>query len=256
MHIAASKGHINLCKILLEEYNFDIFSKNENGWNVLHYAARNGDLKLLQLFIQNEIDIYSKTKLNSNCLHIAATNGHFNLCKTLVEVYNFDISTKNEKGWSALHSTAKSGNLELFQYFILLDADVYSKTNCNYTCLHIASYYGHLNICQNIFDLYQSDFKNKTSDKFEDLYKCSGIYKRSLLRDKKYFLNLRDLSGYTYLHYASYGGHTSICKLLLMYDVDVTYGNRKGKTARDIAIKRKFQTVLDVLKEKYDLLGK
>ena len=256
LHIAASKGHTNLCEILLEEYNFDIFSKNENGWNVLHYAARSGDLKLLQLFIQNGTDIYSKTKLASNCLHIAATNGHFNLCKTLVEVYNFDIFTKNEKGWSALHSSAKSGNLELFQYFILLDADVYSKTKYSYTCLHIASYYGHLNISRNIFDLYQSDLKNKTSDEFGDLHKCNGIYKRNLLKDKKFFLNLRDLSGCTYLHYASYGGHTSICKLLLAYDVDVTYENRKGKTARDIAIKKKFQNVLDVLKEKYDPLGK
>ena len=255
-HIAASKGNINLCKVLLEEYHFDIFSKNENGWNVIHYATRGGDLKLVQLFIQNGIDIYSKTKLSSNCLHIAATNGHFNLCKTLVEVYNFDIFTKNDKGWSVLNSAAKSGNLELFQYFILLGADVYSKTNCNCTCLHIASYYGHVNICRNILDLYQSDWKCKTSDVFGDLRKCNGIYKRSLLKDQKYFLNLRDLSGHTYLHYASYGGHTSICRLLLAHDVDVTYRNRKGKTARDIAIKKKFQNVLDVLKEKYDPLGK
>lgn len=256
LHIAASKGNINLCKVLLEEYHFDIFSKNENGWNVIHYATRGGDLKLVQLFIQNGIDIYSKTKLSSNCLHIAATNGHFNLCKTLVEVYNFDIFTKNDKGWSVLNSAAKSGNLELFQYFILLGADVYSKTNCNCTCLHIASYYGHVNICRNILDLYQSDWKCKTSDVFGDLRKCNGIYKRSLLKDQKYFLNLRDLSGHTYLHYASYGGHTSICRLLLAHDVDVTYRNRKGKTARDIAIKKKFQNVLDVLKEKYDPLGK
>ena len=256
LQIAASRGHMKLCKLLLEEYKFDIFSTNENGWNVLHYAARSGDLKLLQLFTQNGIDIYSKTKLNSNCLHIAATNGHLNLCKTLVEVYNFDIFTKNDKGWSVLNSTAKSGNLELFQYFIQLGADVYNKTNCNYTCLHIAAYYGHLNICRNIFDLYQSDLKRKTTGKFGDLHKCNGIYKRRLLKDKKYFLNLRDLSGYTYLHYASFGGHTSICKLLLGQDVDVTCRNRKGKTARDIAIKEKNQNVLDVLKEKYDPLGK
>ena len=137
-----------------------------------------------------------------------------------------------------------------------MGADVYSKTNCNCTCLHIASYYGHVNICRNILDLYQSDWKCKTSDVFGDLRKCNGIYKRSLLKDQKYFLNLRDLSGHTYLHYASYGGHTSICRLLLAHDVDVTYRNRKGKTARDIAIKKKFQNVLDVLKEKYDPLGK
>ena len=256
LQIAASKGHMKLCKILLGEYKFNIFSVNENGWNVLHYAARGGNLSLLELFIQNGINIYSKTKLNSNCLHIAATNGHFNLCKKLVEVYNFDIFTKNDKGWSVLNSTAKSGNLELFQYFILLGADVYSKTNCNYTCLHIASYYGHLNICQNIFGLYQSDFKSKATDEFGYIDKCNGIYKRRLLKDKKQFLNLRDLSGYTYLHYASYGGHTSICELLLMHDVDITYRNSKGKTARDIAIKRKFQNVLDVLKKRYDPLGK
>ena len=256
LHIAASKGHINLCKILLEKYNFDIFFENGNGWNVLHFAVRSGDLEIFQLFIQNGIDISSKTKLNSNCLHIAAANGHFSLCKALVEVYNFDIFSKNDKGWSVLNNTAKSGNLELFQYFTLLGADVYSKTNNNFTCCHIASYFGHLNICRNIFDLYQLDLKRKANDGVLNLNKWNAIYKRTLFRDKKCFLNLKDLYGNTYLHYASYGGHTNICKLLLTYGVDVTYRNGNGKTARDIAIKNKFQNVLAVLKETYDPLGK
>ena len=254
LHIAASRGHVNVCKTLLEEYNFDISLTNISGWNVLHYAARSGDLELFQFFKQKEIDINSKTKRNSNCLHIATVNGHFNLCKTLVEVYNFDVLTRNVMDWSVLHYAAKSGNLDLFQYFIQLGADVYSKTNRSLTCLHIASHRGHINICRKIFDLYHSYTKNERSEKSWNLGKCSRYEER--FRDKNYFLNLRDINGCTYLHYAAYGGYTSICKLLVTYNVDVTYRNIKGKTARDIAIESKFQNVLDVLKKKYDPVGK
>ena len=255
-HIAASNGHLNLCKRLLENYSFDIFMTDVKGWNALHYAAKSGNLELFRFFMQKGSDVYSKTNISSNCLHIAASNGRLNLFKTLVEDYKFDIFMKDDRGWSVLNKAAKGGDLELFQYLIQLGADIYSRTNDNVTCLHISSYHGHLKICQTIFDLYHSDLKKWTCHEFENIDKCNSHYRRRLFKTKNAFLNLRDLGGFTYLHYASSQGHSDICKFLLMHNVDVSYRNNQGKTARDIAIKRKQMKVLDVLKDKYDPFGK
>ena len=163
---------------------------------------------------------------------------------------------KDERGWTVLNKAAKGGDLELFEYLIQLGADIYSRTDDNVTSLHIASYHGHLKLCQAIFGLYHSDLKKWTCNEFENFDKINAFYRRRLFKSKNAFLNLRDLGGFTYLHYASSRGHADICKFLLMKNVDVTYRNRQGKTARDIAIKRKYQKVLDVLKDKYDPFGK
>ena len=256
LHIAASNGHLNLCKKLLEKHNFNIALTDAKGWNALHYAAKSGNSELFGLFIQKGSDVYSKTNINSNCLHITASNGRLKLFKTLVEAYKFDIFMKDDRGWTVLNKAARGGDLELFRYLIQLGADIYSRTEDNVTCLHIASHHGHLKLCQTILDLYYSDLEKWTCNEFENFDKSNAIYRRRLFKTKNAFLNLRDLGGFTYLHYASSQGHADICKFLLMHNVDVTYRNEQGKTARDIAIKRKQLKVLDVLKDKYDPLGK
>ena len=256
LHIAASNGHLNLCKRLVENYSFDIFMTDAKGWNALHYAAKSGNLELFHFFIKKGSDVYSKTKINSNCLHITASNGCLKLFKTLVEAYKFDIFTKDDRGWTVLNKAAKGGDLKLFQYLIRLGADIYSRTNDNVTCLHIASYHGHLKLCQTMFHLYYFDLEKWTCNEFENIDKWNATYRQRLFKTKNAFLNLRDLGGFTYLHYASSQGHADICKFLLMHNVDVTYRNRQGKTARDIAINKKQPKVLDVLKDKYDPFGK
>ena len=42
--------------------------------------------------------------------------------------YNFDIRARDDNVWTVLHKAAKSGDIELFQYFIENGSNVYSKT--------------------------------------------------------------------------------------------------------------------------------
>ena len=61
-HLSAEKGHLKICRLLLENYNFDIHARDDDDWDVLHRAAWSGDLELLQYLIENESDILSKAK--------------------------------------------------------------------------------------------------------------------------------------------------------------------------------------------------
>ena len=72
LYLAAYNGHLKMCKNLLGNHNFDINGRDDDGWSVLHIAAKSGDIKLFHYFIENVSNVYSKTKEGSNCLHIAA----------------------------------------------------------------------------------------------------------------------------------------------------------------------------------------
>ena len=51
-----------MCKNLLGNYNFVIDARDDDGWSVLHIAAKSGDINFLQYFIENWSNVYSKTK--------------------------------------------------------------------------------------------------------------------------------------------------------------------------------------------------
>ena len=98
---------------LLKDYSFDIHARDDDGWTVLHSAAKSGDIQLLQYSIGNGSDAFSKTKCSENILHLAAQNGHLKMCMKLLQDYNFDIHDRDDNGWTVLHSAAKSGDLQL-----------------------------------------------------------------------------------------------------------------------------------------------
>ena len=92
-------------------------------------------------------DIQLETVDGRNCLHIAACNGHFNLCKTLIDKHSFDVNAADYDGWIAFHFCARSGSYNLFRYFADIVTDIDLKANDEMNCLHIATLYGHLNLC-------------------------------------------------------------------------------------------------------------
>ena len=172
LHLAAYNVHLKMCKNLLRNYNFDIDARDDNGWTVLHIAAKSGDIKLLQYFIENESNVYSKTKNSSSYLYLAAYNGHLKMCKNLLGNYNFDIHARDNDEWTVLHIDAKSGDIKLFQCFIENVSNVYSKTKEGLNCLHIAAYKEHLKMCINLLQNYNFDIHARDDDGWTGLHKA------------------------------------------------------------------------------------
>lgn len=48
-----------------------------------------------------------------NCLHFAVIHGHLNLCKALIDEYQFDMYVNDNGGWSTIHYFAWIGSKEL-----------------------------------------------------------------------------------------------------------------------------------------------
>ena len=218
LHIAASNGHLNLCKKLINEHKFDVHMTDNEGSTALHRSAQNGSYKLIKFFTAERIDIFHKTTCGMNCLHIAAVSGHLNLCKTLIDIHNFDIHVTNNIGFTALHCSAQNGSYELLMLFVEKGTNILSKTETGMNCLHIAALNGHLNLCKTLINKHKFDVNMTDSQGFIALHFSveNGSYELvKLIVDKGTDIHLKTEDGMNCLHFASCNGHLNLCKILI-----------------------------------------
>ena len=218
LHIAASQGHLRLCKKLLDKYKFDVNMVDNFGWSALHCSAQSGSYELVTYFADMGADINLKTNDGKNCLHIAAVAGFFNLCKVLIEKYKFDVNMPDNLGSTALHCSAQSGSAKLFKYFACMGADIHLKTNDTMNCLHIAASEGHLSLCNELIDKYKFDVSMADSFGWTGLHfsATTGSYELvAYLADMATDIHLKTDDGMNCLHIAACQGHLNLCKVLI-----------------------------------------
>ena len=97
-------------------------------------------------------------------MHLAAQEGHLKICRTFLQIYNFNIRARDDDEWTVLHHAALSGNLELVQYFIQNGSDVFSKTKDDKTVLHLAAKNGYLRMCMALLQNYSLDVNSMDDD--------------------------------------------------------------------------------------------
>ena len=235
LHIAAENEHLNLCKTLIEEHNFDVQETDKYGWKALHWPCKSGSYKLITLFANKGTDIKLKTNDGQNCLHIAADNAHLSLCKTLIEEHNFDVLETDNDGWTALHKSAEKGNYELFQFLTEKGTDIQLKTKDGQNCLHIAAENGHLNLCKTLIEEHNFDVQETDCDGWKALHwSCrSGSYELvTFFANKGTDIQLKTHSGQNCLHIAAEYGHLNLSKTLIAeHNFDVKETDNYGWTA-------------------------
>lgn len=70
----------------------------------------------------------------------------------------------DSEGWNVLHVAAKGGNKNIFRTLLSENCNICKKTHDEMTVLHIASKYGHFDICEYILKDCKTDFKNFVGD--------------------------------------------------------------------------------------------
>ena len=222
LHLAAASGHLKICVTLLQNHNFDIHAKDDDGWTALHYATKSGNLELFQYFVAKGSDIYCKTKDSKTSLHLAAENSHFGICSELLQNHNFDIHARDDHAMNALLFTAKSGNLELFQYLIENGSDIFSKTKDGYSCFHLAAHKGHFKTC------------------------------RALLQNYNFDVHARDDYGMTALHHAALSGDLKLLQYLIQNWSDIFSKTKKGETCFQKAAEERHLKICKALLQNYN----
>ena len=235
LHIAATRGYMDLCKMFLEEHNFDINVTDNSGRSALLCCAANGNDQLLQYFIKMGSNIKQRTKYDENCLHVAASRGYMDLCKTLVQKYNFAIHMTNFSGETALHCCVTNINFELFQYFLKMGSNINQRTRDGKNCLHIAAEKGYMDLCKTFIDEFNFDIHVTDNSGKSAMHYCAGSGNHQLFH---YFtkmgsdVNQRTNNGQNCLHIASARGYMDLCKMFLEeYNFDINVTDSSGRSA-------------------------
>ena len=235
LHIAAQYGHIDLCKRLTDKHNFDVHMADNQGWIALHFSVAKGCFELVKHFVNKGTHIGKKNNDGQNCLHIAAVCGHLSLCKILTDKYNFDVNTADNDGWTALHHSVRRGSYELVTFFANMGTDIQLKTKDGLNCLHIATLYGHLNLCKKLVDKHKFDVDIATNDGWTALHQSAADGSHEFVKlfaDMGTDMQFKTKKGLNCLHIASGSGHLILCKILIdKYNFDVHTADNEGWTA-------------------------
>ena len=201
-HLAAEKGHLEICKFIMER-NEDKNPANYDGETPLHFAAQYGHLHVCHILIDNGIDKNPDDNRGVTPLHLAALHGHMDVCKFIMN----NVINKTPRaydGSTPFSAAAKGGHLAICKYILDNINDKNPKDIDGQTELHRAAWYGYLEVCKLLFDY---------------------------LDDK----NPAQIDGNTPLHMAADSGYENICKLFFANINNVEPMNSMNQTPKDVA---------------------
>ena len=113
LHYACAKGHLDVVKVLISDFNADILFKDINGCIPLMNAAFNGwEHVVLTLLNEYHCPSNIRSKDNKILLHWACNGGNVSLVTTLIQNHK-DINARDNKNNTPLHVAALCGKKEV-----------------------------------------------------------------------------------------------------------------------------------------------
>ncbi|KAK0638065.1 Ankyrin-1 [Lasiodiplodia hormozganensis] len=242
---------------------------DNQGQTPLHYAAREGDLPLVRVLLDNDA---GKQALNTcspshgTALRLAAREGHAAVVKELLKE-DADLHAKCEQG-TALHAAVAGGSLDC----VVAICDSCSRPHKHLddfgdafgTPLHTAAHYGHEEIVKALLER-RFDARKKSWHLGSTVTAAAaGCYEgrdtkpymaiMQMLLDRGADVNSAGHTQYAALHHAAHFGHADVTTLLLEEKRRWRRANVKKKspmgTPFDIAIEKGHMEVVKVLHTK------
>ena len=114
LHKAATSGHLEICKIIIEN-NGDPNQMNNYGERPIHLAAGSGQLEVFR-FIFDKVEEYVAGEYGNTPLHFAANSGHLEMCKFILENME-DQNRRNYDKKTPLDHATEMGHEELIEHY-------------------------------------------------------------------------------------------------------------------------------------------
>jgi ankyrin repeat protein len=199
LHIAAGKGHLRTCRLLLEN-GADINALTSKGMTPLCLAVLCNSREVCELLLNKKADV----NLGGNTLtplYVAIHGGSAEICELLLE-YTAQVEM------SYILPAAARQLCRMCDRILQITGSVdFREPGTLQTALIKAAYQGHADVCE-------------------------------LLLSKGADMRIFDVHGWTPLMHAAFDGHESVCALLLQKGADVNQTFSDTTIATDRVIKR------------------
>ena len=119
----ACSGNVTDLESLLQEQGQEfVCERDENGWLMSHFAARNGRVDVLRFIAENNGDAgftATTSKHGITAAHLAARGGHVDVLRYLAAEKGGDIfGAEDEDFWTAAHSAARGGHVDALRFIV------------------------------------------------------------------------------------------------------------------------------------------
>jgi len=163
----------------------NINCSDRRGLGPLYWASNKGNIKMMDLLINNGANVNSKTReAKATPIYTASFNGHLEGVKLLIK-FGAVVNMGNGKNQTPVYVACQKGYMAVVKYLIEdCKADYNLTADRGDHPIHIASRHGHLDIVE-------------------------------YLLSKGVDINCHNINGWTSLHNASYHGCVSVVDLLL-----------------------------------------
>ncbi|XP_055999581.1 uncharacterized protein LOC125653861 isoform X1 [Ostrea edulis] len=184
----------------------------------LHWAAWNGDMKILDDLKQANIDIRRLTKNGLSILDIACLKSKPNFCLHILEnEKGINLDKKDACGWNIAHYAARSNNVEVLEHLRTKKESLITDiTHTKKTTFHIACEYAQLEAVKHLTETQESLLLCKDEREWNALhYAAKGgnlQILRFLVKDKKMKISSRTKESKNLLHVACTYKQGDICK--------------------------------------------
>ncbi|KAG1461775.1 hypothetical protein G6F56_005654 [Rhizopus delemar] len=117
LHFAASRGHLETVKYLVDDYSATIDAKDREGETALLKAAYNGHFPVVQYLVSKNANIHSKDKDGWTALHNACARGYLPVARLLIQ-HDARVDVKSKMGHTPLINAASKGYIEIVEYLL------------------------------------------------------------------------------------------------------------------------------------------
>ncbi|KAL0210620.1 hypothetical protein RCL1_005056 [Eukaryota sp. TZLM3-RCL] len=193
----------------------------------LHSAAASGDFLTIQRLVKAGHDVDAKDLREWTPLHVAVSRGNRSCVNELLSLGANPLSP-DVNGWTSLHVAVRMDYHELLPILLQIDPkkprakpknSPDPRDSSGITPFHLASLFGHLS-CANVLIAADCDISLRdTQFGLSALHFAafSSTQDEALFNwlSENLYVNIRDLNGYTPLHYASMLGNTATMTALI-----------------------------------------
>lgn len=88
LHIACEYAQYDSVKLLVTKFKELIQLEDKHGWNALHFAAKGGNVGILEFLLNEKLKISSLTKDQKTILHIACLGKNIDICQYAVNKFS------------------------------------------------------------------------------------------------------------------------------------------------------------------------
>ncbi|CAN6343677.1 unnamed protein product [Urochloa humidicola] len=122
LHFATAKGHMEICRLLVEESGLDVNGTATNGKTPMAYAAAAGKVSVLQYLLEHGGDPAMPDVMGCTPLHFAAEEGHYEAV-TLLLSRGVDVDPVNIRLGTPLHWASGNGHDQVVKALLEHGAD-------------------------------------------------------------------------------------------------------------------------------------